>query len=144
MAVKGGINHITLRVQNLQRSNRFYSGLLGLKLVGKCSGMDFYSSGLYNHELALIEDSSITSTRIRHGGLIHLAFNIENIETLKTLYRDLIVNNFPVSAGVDHTISQSFYTHDPDGYAVELTIDQPRHEWELNPNAFNLGNSLKL
>jgi len=44
--------------------------------------------------------------------------------------------NFPVSVDVDLTIYQVFYTREPDGYAIELTTDCPRKEWESNPESF--------
>ena len=144
MTIKGGINHITLRVQNIKRADIFYSGILGLKRVGHRSGMNFYSSGLYNHELALVEDSSITLADIQQSGLVHIAFNIEDMQALKMIYQDLIDAEYPVSTGVDHNISHSFYTRDVDGYLIELTTDCASHEWEQNPHAFKWDKSLWL
>jgi len=142
--IKGGINHITLRVQNLQRAESFYSDLLGLRRVGQRSGMYFYSSGHYNHELALVEDPEITLADTQQSGLLHIAFNLEDMQALKTLYKRLIDAGYPVSTGVDHIISRSFYTRDVDGYLIELTTDCSSREYEQNPNAFMRDKSLKL
>ncbi len=136
MAIKGGVNHVTLRVKDLLRSEEFYSGLLGLTRVGERPGMHFYSSGHYNHELALLEDPDMTAVDIKRGGLVHIGFNIENKSVLEVLYKKFSELDNPVSAGVDHTISQSFYARDPDGYVIELTTDCPRKEWESNPESF--------
>ncbi len=144
MTIKGGINHITLRVQNLQRAEKFYSGILGLKRVGHRRGINFYSSGLYNHELALVEDPGLTLADIQQSGLAHFAFNIEGTQALKMMYQELLDAEYPVSTGVDHNISHSFYTRDMDGYLIELTTDCASHEWETNPNAFKLDKPLQL
>ena len=56
MMIIGGINHVSLRVKNLQQAETVWSGILGLKRVGEHSRMNFYSGGTYNHELALVED----------------------------------------------------------------------------------------
>jgi catechol-2,3-dioxygenase len=47
-----GINHATLRIQNLDRSDVFYSQVLGLMRVGQRKHMYFYSSGHFAHGLA--------------------------------------------------------------------------------------------
>jgi len=142
--ITGGINHITLRVQNLQRADNFYSGILGLKRVGQRTGMYFYSSGHYNHELALVEDPGIRLEDIEKSGLVHIAFNLEDIKTLKMLHKILIDAEYPVSTGVDHIISHSIYTRDADGYLIELTTDRSPHEWEQNANAFKWDKPLRF
>jgi len=142
--ITGGINHITLRVQNLSRADRFYSGILGLKRVGQRTGMFFYSSGHYNHELALVEDPGIRLDEIQEGGLVHIAFNLEDMTALKRLYQSLVDANYPVSSGVDHTISYSIYTRDADGYLIELTTDRAVDEWEQSENAFKRDKLIRL
>ncbi|HEB82052.1 MAG TPA: VOC family protein [Gammaproteobacteria bacterium] len=144
MTIKGGINHVTLRVQNLARSEAFYCGLLGLKRVGERRGMAFYSSGHYNHELALMEDPAITPQAIAQGGLMHIAFNVSDEAALKALYQRMIEAGHPVSEGVDHVISHAFYTRDADGYTVEITTDMPRETWENNPSAFRHDKSMEI
>ena len=136
MNISGGINHITLRVKNLERSGQFYSRLLGLKKVGERSNMHFYSSGLYNHELALFEDSHLTDSDKKSAGLMHIAFNVKNKRALSELSEKFIDSAYPVSTGIDHTISHSFYTRDPDGYTIELTTDCDKSDWQNNPQAF--------
>lgn len=134
--IQGGINHVTLRVKSLQRAESFYCELLGLKRVGERNGMAFYSSGRYNHELALLEDPGISAEAIRRGGLLHIAFNVADGQALKRLYRKLSKNRYPVSGGVDHIISHAFYTRDPDGYSIEITTDRPVEEWQMDADAF--------
>ncbi len=134
MFIKGGLNHVTIRVKDLMRSDEFYSGLLGLKKVGSRPFISFYSSGSYNHELALVEDAGFDGKQT--NGLLHLAFNVEDADKLSKLKDVLKQANVFVSEKVDHVISHSFYTQDPDGHVVELTVDQPQSNWGQNPNAF--------
>jgi len=134
--VSGGINHITLRVQNLKRSYKFYGDLLGLKKVGERADMHFYSSGLYNHELALVEDTTFTVSRSISDGLLHIAFNVENKKALSALKNKLLKASHPVNTEINHIISHSFYTRDPDGYLIELTTDCDKSKWQNNARAF--------
>lgn len=144
MAVQGGINHVTLRVTSLERSATFYRDLLGMGQVGYRPGMQFFSSGQYNHELVLMEDPQLSKSSLQQGGLVHIGFNVENIQALSDLYHKLTEAGYPVSTGIDHVISHSFYTRDPDGYTIELTTDCDKTEWADNTEAFNYDNAIDI
>jgi catechol 2,3-dioxygenase len=144
MTISGGINHITLRVQDLDRSNKFYSDLLGLTKIGERTGMHFYSSGQYNHELALVGDATFMGADSMSDGLVHIAFNVKDKKALSALNEKLLKADYPISDGINHTISHSFYTRDPDGYVIELTTDCERSKWQNNLQAFDNDYTIKL
>jgi catechol 2,3-dioxygenase len=129
-----GINHATLRVRNLDRSDYFYSQVLGLKRVGKRSNMYFYSSGRFAHELALLHDPDYR--RSDNDGLMHLCFNVADEEKLHALYQHCQNQEQAPSGGVDHLVMHSFYLRDPDGHVLEIGMDRPAEEWKDNPRPF--------
>ena len=129
-----GINHATLRVQDLDRAGIFYHEVLGLKRVGQRPSMHFYSSGRYAHELALLHDRSYQPPE--NSGLVHLCFNVRDAASLRALYQQCHAKGFPTSDGVDHIVMHSFYVRDPDGYLIEIGMDRPVEEWQQNPQAF--------
>ncbi len=141
MAIRG-INHVTLRVRNLDIAEGFYVGVLGLQRVGARSTMRFYSSGQYAHELALMEDTAFRHTE--GEGLVHLCFNVESETALRELYLRCRTNGLRASGGVDHIIMHSFYVIDPDGYTIELGVDRPRQEWEHDSRAFAVDRALVI
>lgn len=137
-----GINHVTLRVRDLDRAEHFYTGVLGLKRVGERPGMRFYSSGRFAHELALIRDPGFQP--VGASGLAHVCFNVADEDRLRALYRHCLALGWPVGDGVDHRVMHSFYLRDPDGYVIELGTDRPIEEWADDPQAFAEDRELAL
>lgn len=128
-----GINHCALRVQNLDRAEAFYGGVLKLRRVGERNGMRFYSSGRHHHELALVEDPGFSGPG---RGLEHIGLNMADEDAFRQLYEHLLALGWPVSDIIDHTISHGFYLRDPDGYLLEIVTDRPQREWRDDPQAF--------
>lgn len=131
-----GLNHITLKVSDLDKSEAFYCGLLCLERVGERTGMRFYSSGRHNHELALVKATVPNDKQVVNSGLMHFSFNVTDEVALKELQQRMLENEYPHSQFVSHTIAISFYCHDPDGYGIELTCDLDREKWQHQSDAF--------
>jgi len=129
MALRG-INHIVLKVRNLEASDRFYREVLGLERVGERGPMWFYRAGAHHHDLALVEVgvSAIAPPR-QATGLFHFCLDISDETSLALLYRRCREAGVAVLGTADHTIMRSFYVQDPDGNVVELGVDVPREEW---------------
>ena len=83
------LGHLVIRVRDLEKSEQFYTSVLGLKVMNKRSGvMTFMSAdeGM-SHELALVpvgeEAPGPESTRV---GLFHMAWEMQSFDDLKRLY----------------------------------------------------------
>lgn len=117
------LDHVAIRVKDLNTSIEWYSKVLGLKkyqfakwgefpifmLSGK-SGIALFPANLNDTELKL------NSKNVK---IDHFAFNVtsENFEKAKMRYTDLNLD-FNIQ---DHHYFHSIYTKDPDGHTVELT-----------------------
>jgi catechol 2,3-dioxygenase len=139
MALKG-INHVVLKVRDLERSERFYR-LLGFEPAGTRADMRmrFYHGGAHAHDLAIIEMGERAPEPPREAvGLFHFCITVDDEGDLPVLQRRLREAGYGVSEGVDHIVSRSFYTRDPDGNGVEVTWDTPEADWKHLDNPFAL------
>lgn len=128
-----GINHVVLKVQNLEASDRFYREIIGLEPVGSRGRMRFYSAGAHTHDFGIVEVGQVAPTHLSDAslatGLFHFCFDVASEADLKALYARLRGAGVAVSGGVDHNIMHSFYTHDPDGHVIEFGVDVPKKQW---------------
>jgi catechol-2,3-dioxygenase len=143
MALKG-INHVVLKVRDLERSHRFYR-LLGFTPAGAREGMRFYRGGVHHHDLALFEVGAQAPPAPREAvGLFHFCVTVEEEGELGVLARRLGEAGYRVLGTVDHIVSRSFYALDPDGHVVEVTWDVPEAEWAHLDNPFLLDRPYEL
>ena len=141
-----GISHVVLNVSNMERAHEFYTTILGFRQVGEIERlrMRFYAGvGGNHHDLALMElrdvpppaeRTAIQLTRPRAMGLNHIAIRMPSEEALQELHRHLVAQGVPVDLRIDHGMSRSIYTTDPDGNGLELMCDLPREVWEDDVN----------
>ena len=121
------LGHVVLKVTDLERSEKFYNGVLGLPVCARFDEqgmkMTFFSLGNH-HDIALAQVSGEERAGGEQAvGLHHVAFRIgDSIDQLVEAKAHL------ESAGVeptpiDHEVTKSLYFHDPDGNMLELYVD---------------------
>ncbi|RPI42968.1 MAG: hypothetical protein EHM59_16530 [Betaproteobacteria bacterium] len=121
------LGHVVLRVTNLERAERFYSGVLGLPLCARLDQdgfkMTFFSLGNH-HDFAVMEVSGEGSSRSESAvGLHHVAFNIgTTLDELREAKAKLDAAGI-AARPVDHEVTKSLYFEDPDGNGVEIYVD---------------------
>jgi len=117
------LDHVAIRVKDLELSVNWYEKVLGLKkyklekwgefpifmLTGKC-GIALFPANLKDDFL---------NPNSRNVKIDHFAFNVnkENFEKVIKKYEELNLE-FQIK---DHFYFDSIYTKDPDGHTVELT-----------------------
>lgn len=142
-----GVGHVVLKVRDLDRSARFYTGVLGLKEVARFPGrMVFFSAGTNHHDLAVMAVGADAPNPPEHGvGLAHVALKIgDSMDTLREAKSLLEAHAVKIRGVRDHHVSQSIYLEDPDGNTIELFVDADPAIWAEDPTTVATSKPLAL
>ena len=126
------IGHVHVKVADLERAIRFYSGVLGFEVMQKFGKQAaFLSAGGYHHHIGLNTWDSLNGTPPPQGhtGLYHTAFLYPSRESLAVALLRIQNAGIPFDGASDHGVSEAVYLRDPDGNGVELYCDRPKDEW---------------
>ena len=121
------LGHVVVKVQSVQRSEAFYSGVLGIPVVSRISDpvrMTFFSLGSH-HDFAVLEVGEDAPAPDPGAiGLAHVAFKIGNsLKEYCSAEVDLEAAQITVLYTAERTFTKSLHLHDPDGNEVELYVD---------------------
>jgi len=123
------LGHVVLKVRNLQRSEDFYSGTLGMRVISRLSDprMTFFTleNTENHHDFALMELGSVAPAPAGDAtGLAHVAFKVgSSLEEFELARRLLDESGTPVLYEAQRGFSRSVHVLDPDGNEVELYVD---------------------
>jgi len=126
------IGHVHLKVSHLNRSLKFYCGVLGFQLMQYVDAqVALISAGGYHHHIALNTRESLGGAPPPAGatGLDHFAIVYPTRAALADALRRLIAANIMHEGGSDYGISEAVDVRDPDGNRVELSWDRPEEQW---------------
>jgi catechol 2,3-dioxygenase len=126
------IGHGHLKVADLDRSLRFYCGVLGFELMQRIGDeAAFLSAGGYHHHLGLNTWDSRGGSRPAPNatGLYHIAILYPDRAALAEAMRRLHQAGVELTGASDHGVSEALYLDDPDGNGLELYWDRQPHDW---------------
>lgn len=129
---KVSIGHVHLKVADLERSLRFYCGVLGFELTQRYgTGAAFISAGGYHHHIGLNTWESLGGSPppADTTGLFHVAILYPTRASLADALRRLMDAGISLDGASDHGVSEALYLRDPDQNGVELYWDRPQSEW---------------
>ncbi|WP_426455184.1 VOC family protein [Paenibacillus sp. S-38] len=118
-----------LKVSELQRSIRFYTEVVGYRLL-RVEGVTAALTVDGVREALRLEEvpEAVPVPRRSSAGLYHFAILVPDRRTLGLALRNLLEHGLHVGQG-DHLVSEAFYITDPDLNGIEIYADRPREGW---------------
>ncbi|MBP7692500.1 MAG: VOC family protein [Anaerolineales bacterium] len=157
MALRQGMHHITAIGADIQRTDAFFSGLLGMRRVKMTSNFDdpnsahWYwgvegagtaSAGRPGTLITYFERPRERRAQMGTGQTHHFALAVPD-EASQLEWREKLVQAMVrVSPVMDRVYFKSIYTSDPDGHIVELATAGPGFAVDEDPA--RLGRGLQL
>lgn len=126
------IGHVHLKVADLDRAIRFYSGVLGFEVTQRYGPQAaFLSAGGYHHHIGLNtwESAGATPPPPGHTGLFHTAILYPDRAALGQAIARVLEAGITLDGAADHGVSEAVYLRDPDDNGVELYRDREPSEW---------------
>lgn len=125
------LGHLVIRVRDLERSEEFYTQVLGLEV--KARGGDrmvfFRSNPDVDHDLAIMKISGdAPPPEPDRVGLYHFAYELGSIEEIKDAYQVVQEKGVRVAGFGDHGDTKGLYILDPDGIEIELYALAPEYK----------------
>jgi catechol 2,3-dioxygenase len=129
------LGHVVLKVRDRERSERFYTDVLGLAIAARMDQppMTFFTLGNH-HDLAILAvGPEAPDADASSPGLFHVAFKVgDSIDELRQAKADLEAQGVPIGMIADHIVTQSIYFDDPDGNTIEVYVDTS-DVWRTDP-----------
>jgi len=124
------LGHILVRVLDLDRSKKFYTEVLGFKILEEDPehGGTFLALDGQSHSIDLFQVKDVDAAQGQTPGvrgLGHIAFRVESEDALKEAYATLQDQGVEITRTIDHVSQKSLYFNDPDGNTLEIYYELP-------------------
>jgi catechol 2,3-dioxygenase len=122
------IDHVVLRVRNIERALGFYRDVAGLEVVESSESSAALAAPGGSVILRLTSEGVDSPADRLGAGLYHTAIRYRSRAALADVLARIVEAGYRVGAS-DHGVSEALYVDDPDGNGVELYRDRPREQW---------------
>jgi len=121
-----GVHHIAIICSNYERSKKFYTEVLGLKIIREVYRnerasykLDLALNGNYTIELFSFPDPPKRTSRPEAAGMRHLAFTTPNLDSCIAELTKHQIKSEPIRVD-EHTGRRFMFIADPDDLPIEF------------------------
>lgn len=133
------MDHVTLRVNDLDRMAHFYTEIVGLIVLSE-SETEVVLGVPENDSPLLILDAANAYTLVTgpRNGLYHTAFLLPTRADLGDVLYRFAATEQEMGAS-DHGYSEALYIQDPEDNGVEIYVDKPFDTWSFDADGHVIG-----
>ncbi len=124
--------HFVLRAQDLGKTVAWYKTVLGLTVQHENPNIVFLTYDDEHHRLAIVQAQNLEEVPGGVVGVDHVAYTLETLEDLLTLYKRLKGEQILPVWSINHGMTTSLYYEDPNKFRVEFQVDNFETKAELN------------
>jgi catechol 2,3-dioxygenase len=128
------LGHVHLIVSNLERSLRFYTEIIGFRILRKNQYEAVLTADGVAPLVVIEEKADAVPKPPRTTGLYHFAILVPDRKSLAQSLLHLLQTGYPLQGASDHLFSEAVYLADPDGNGIEIYADRPSEKWEKTAN----------
>ncbi|MEL3972521.1 VOC family protein [Rossellomorea oryzaecorticis] len=125
------IDQVTIKVQDIQRSTKFYQEIIGFKVLDQSQNQAHLTADGQTPLLTIVQPENVTPKQPRTTGLYHFAILLPERADLGRILHHFAQLNIPLGSS-DHLVSEALYLNDPDGNGIEVYSDKPSADWTWN------------
>ncbi|MEH7010510.1 VOC family protein [Neobacillus niacini] len=122
------VGHVKIKVENLERSLKFYQDVLGFDILEQTTSTVELTSDGKTSIISLEQPENAIPKQGRTTGLYHFAILLPERSDLANIVINLVEKGIKFGSS-DHLVSEALYLDDPDGNGIEIYIDRDPSEW---------------
>ncbi|SIQ68236.1 VOC family protein [Halanaerobium kushneri] len=123
------VKQIVLKVRDLNKSLDFYQKILGFDVLEKTANKVLLTADGSTPIITLTSYANIIKKLPKRKGLYHFAILLPERFQLGLFIKNLRENNYEITGGTDHGVSEAIYLKDPDDNGIEVYSDLDSSEW---------------
>ena len=123
------VNHIVLKVEDINRSKEFYKNIMGFKVLRESHKEIVFTVDGSTAFITIIQPDNVIPKLPRRTGLYHFAILLPSRLDLGLFLKQIKNVNYPIIGGSNHGVSEAIYLQDPDDNGIEIYADTNISTW---------------